>query len=103
MSRRSVECRLAGACSEEPRSKPLTTRWRPGQRRRSHPSTGCGFLVRKPQFLVELLAVVGFRSAQVLRDLGHVVPARLALRSIPGATGACVVVGFRARAPPAGP
>src|SRR4051794_5611270 len=50
MSQRSVECRLAGACSEELRSKSLTTRCRPGQRRRQHPSTGRGFLVRKPQY-----------------------------------------------------
>jgi hypothetical protein len=50
MSQRSTECRLAGACPEEPLSKSLTTRCRPGQRRRLHPSTACGFLVRKPQY-----------------------------------------------------
>src|SRR4051812_11399831 len=40
------ECRLSGACAEEPRPKSLTTRSSPDQRRRPHPSTGCGFLVR---------------------------------------------------------
>src|SRR4051795_13235638 len=40
MSQRSVECRLAGACSEELRSKSLTTRCRPGQRRRSQRRPG---------------------------------------------------------------
>src|SRR3954454_642320 len=44
------ECRLSGACAEEPRPKSLTTRSSPDQRRRPHPSTGCGFLVRKPQY-----------------------------------------------------
>jgi hypothetical protein len=39
-SRPSVECLLGGACSEGPRWKSLTTRCRPGQRRRSQPSTG---------------------------------------------------------------
>ncbi len=48
-SRPSAECLLAGACSEEPRWKSLTTRCRPGQRGRPQPSTGYGFLVRKPQ------------------------------------------------------
>src|SRR3954469_5641813 len=42
------ECRLSGACAEEPRPKSLTTRCSPDQRRRPHPSTGCGLLVRKP-------------------------------------------------------
>src|SRR3954471_21641700 len=51
ISRWSVECRLAGACAEEPRSKSLTTRCRPGQRRRPHPRTDCGCLVRKPQWV----------------------------------------------------
>src|SRR4051794_25834362 len=45
------ECRLSGACAEEPRPKSLTTRSSPDQRRRPHPSTGCGLLVRKPQCL----------------------------------------------------
>ena len=40
VSRPSAECLLAGACSEGPRWKSLTTRCRPGQRRRSQPSTG---------------------------------------------------------------
>src|SRR3954466_13722664 len=44
------ECRLSGACAEEPRPKSLTTRSSPDQRRRPHPSTGCGFLVRKPHY-----------------------------------------------------
>src|SRR3954453_3884404 len=42
------ECRLSGACAEEPRPTSLTTRSSPDQRRRPHPSTGCGLLVRKP-------------------------------------------------------
>src|SRR4051794_21445922 len=45
------ECRLLGACAEEPRPKSLTTRSSPDQRRRPHPSTGCGFLVRKPHWV----------------------------------------------------
>src|SRR3954447_3240831 len=45
------ECRLSGACAEEPRPKSLTTRSSPDQRRRPHRSTGCGLLVRKPQCL----------------------------------------------------
>src|SRR3954463_15162092 len=45
------ECRLSGACAEEPRPKSLTTRSSPDQRRRPHPSTGCGFLVRKPHYV----------------------------------------------------
>src|SRR3954469_10687085 len=44
------ECRLSGACAEEPRPKSLTTRSSPDQRRRLHPSTGCGLLVRKPHY-----------------------------------------------------
>src|SRR3954447_22315861 len=40
VSRPSAECLLAGACSDGPRSKSLTTRCRLGQRRRSRPSTG---------------------------------------------------------------
>ncbi len=40
VSRPSAECLLAGACSEGPRWKSLTTRCRPGQRRRSQPSKG---------------------------------------------------------------
>jgi hypothetical protein len=40
VSRPSAECLLAGACSEGPRWQSLTTRCRPGQRRRSQPSTG---------------------------------------------------------------
>src|SRR3954454_13156970 len=63
MSRRSVECRLAGACSEEPRSKSLTTRWRPGQRRRPHPSTGCGFLVRKPHCIRDEYSCADVRNS----------------------------------------
>src|SRR3954470_22616999 len=47
------ECRLSGACAEEPRPKSLTTRSSPDQRRRPHPSTGCEFLVRKPHYVVE--------------------------------------------------
>src|SRR4051812_617877 len=46
------ECRPPGASAEEPRPKSLTTRSSPDQRRRPHPSTGCGLLVRKPQFEV---------------------------------------------------
>src|SRR5947209_16841290 len=46
----SVECRLAGACAEEPRPKSLTVRCGPDQRRRPHRSTGCGLLVRKPHY-----------------------------------------------------
>ena len=48
LSQRSVGCRLPGACAEGPRPKSLTTRRNPDQRRRPRPSTGCGFLVRKP-------------------------------------------------------
>src|SRR4051812_49276068 len=40
VSRPSAECLLAGACCEGPRWKSLITRCRPGQRRRSQPSTG---------------------------------------------------------------
>src|SRR3954449_13440749 len=40
VSRPSAECLLAAACSEGPRWKSLTTRCRPGQRRRPQPSTG---------------------------------------------------------------
>src|SRR4051794_11239858 len=40
VSRPSAECLLPGACPEGPRWKSLTTRCRPGQRRRSQPSTG---------------------------------------------------------------
>src|SRR3954454_5128247 len=40
VSRPSAERLLAGACSDGPRSKSLTTRCRLGQRRRSRPSTG---------------------------------------------------------------
>src|SRR3954463_11949020 len=47
------ECRLSGACAEEPRPTSLTTRSSPDQRRRPHPSTGCGLLVRKPQWVLD--------------------------------------------------
>ncbi len=53
VSRPSAECLLAGACSEGPRWKSLTTRCRPGQRRLPQPSTGRGFLVRKPHSSIE--------------------------------------------------
>jgi hypothetical protein len=52
LSQRSVGCRLPGACAEGPRPKSLTTRRSPDQRHRPHPSTGFGFLVRKPRWSV---------------------------------------------------
>src|SRR3954466_12072489 len=69
------ECRLSGACAEEPRPKSLTTRSSPDQRRRPHPSTGCGFLVRKPQY--EQFDVLGrgrappARSNRTGRKIGY--------------------------------
>src|SRR3954462_13066472 len=50
LRQRSAECPLPGACAEGPRRKSLTTRRSPDQRRPPHPSTGCGLLVRKPQY-----------------------------------------------------
>ncbi len=48
MCQQSIECLLEGASADGPRSKSLTTRCRPDQRRRPHPSTGCESLVGIP-------------------------------------------------------